>query len=110
MRARAALAGAAVWLLANPSLAGPRVVSLDQCADQYVLAMAPRADIVGLSTRARNADSYLKAEAQSLPERRATAESVLAARPDIVVRYWGGDARLVSDLERRGVRVLTIED
>jgi iron complex transport system substrate-binding protein len=97
-------------LWAGPLLAGPRVVSLDQCADQYVLAMAPRADIVGLSTRARNSDSYLKAEAQGLPEGRATAESVLGARPDVVVRYWGGDARLVSDLERRGVRVLTIDD
>jgi len=110
MRARAALAGAAATLWAAPSLAAPRMVSLDQCADQYVLAMAPRADIVGLSTRARNDDSYLKNAAQGLPERRATAESVLAARPDVVVRYWGGDARLVSDLERRGVRVLTIDD
>jgi len=110
MRARAALAGAILLLWASPSLSGPRVVSLDQCADQYVLAMSPRADIVGLSTRARNADSYLKAAAQGLQERRATAESVLAARPDVVVRYWGGDAHLVSDLERRGVRVLTIDD
>ena len=39
--------------LAGPASAGPGVVSLDQCADQYVLALAPRADIKGLSYRAR---------------------------------------------------------
>ena len=110
MRSRAVLAGAAAMLWAAPLLAGPRVVSLDQCADQYVLAMTPRADIAGLSTRAMNNNSYLRLVAKGLPERRATAESVLAARPDVVVRYWGGDVRLVSDLERRGVRVLTIDD
>ena len=43
--------------------ARPRIVSLDQCADQYVLALAPRDEIVGLSKRALNADSYLRAEA-----------------------------------------------
>ncbi|MGH7024763.1 MAG: ABC transporter substrate-binding protein, partial [Caulobacteraceae bacterium] len=109
MRAGAALAGAAL-MLAAAAHAGPRVFSLDQCADQYVLALSPRADIVGLSTRARNADSFLRAAAVGLPERRATAESVLGAAPQVVVRYWGGDERLIADLTRRGVRVLTIHD
>lgn len=90
--------------------AGPRVLSLDQCADQYVLALTPRTDIVGLSRRATNPDSYLRRDVGSLPMRRSTAESVLAARPDVVVRFWGGDARLLQDLRRRGVRVVSIED
>ncbi|HEY5289048.1 MAG TPA: ABC transporter substrate-binding protein, partial [Caulobacteraceae bacterium] len=60
MRPRAALAGAAVILAASVASAAPRVLSLDQCADQYLLALSPRAEIVGLSTRARNADSYLR--------------------------------------------------
>ena len=90
--------------------APPRIVSLDQCADQYVLALEPRADIVGLSTRARNTDSYLAGQARGLPRRRATTESILAARPTIAVRYWGGDPRLVADLRRRGVKVVEIDD
>lgn len=90
--------------------AGPRVYSLDQCADQYVLALSDRADIVGLSKRATKADSYLAARARGLPQRRATSEAVLASAPAVVVRYWGGDARLVADLERRGVRVVAIDD
>jgi iron complex transport system substrate-binding protein len=111
MRAAALIAGGAIALLAaGVALAAPRVLSLDQCADQYVLALSPRAAIVGLSKRARNADSYLGREAIGLPQRRATAESTLAARPDAVVRYWGGDAHLITELERRGVRVLTIDD
>ncbi len=111
MRAPALIAGGAMALLTTTaSLSAPRVLSLDQCADQYVLALSPRADIVGLSKRARNADSYLGAAASGLPQRRATAESTLAARPDVVVRYWGGDPRLTAELERRGVRVLTIDD
>jgi iron complex transport system substrate-binding protein len=97
-------------LAAGAALASPRVLSLDQCADQYVLALSPRADIVGLSKRALNADSYLRGAAKGLPQRRATVESVLAARPEVVVRYWGGDARLTSEIEHRGVRVLTIDD
>jgi iron complex transport system substrate-binding protein len=97
-------------LLATPAAAAPRVYSLDQCADQYVLALSPRASIVGLSKRADDADAYLRAAAAGLPLRRATTEAVLATRPDIVVRTWGGDARLAATLGRRGVTVVQIDD
>jgi iron complex transport system substrate-binding protein len=110
MRTPALLAGGAALLLAGASLAAPRVLSLDQCADQYVVALSPRSDIVGLSRRSTHADSYFASEAQGLPQRRATLESVLASRPNVVVRYWGGDVRLVADLRRRGVTVVEIDD
>jgi iron complex transport system substrate-binding protein len=96
--------------LAHGADAGPRVYSLDQCADQYVLALSPRSDIVGLSRRATKADSYLRSEVRGLPLRRATSESVLAARPAVVVRWWGGDDHLLADLKRRGVRVVAIDE
>ena len=111
MRPAAAIAGGALaTALASSALAAPRAVSLDQCADQYVLALSPRAAIAGLSRRALNADSYLAPMARGLPLRRATSESVLAARPEVVVRYWGGDERLLADLSRRGVRVVRLDD
>jgi len=109
-------AGACVAALlgcfAAPAAASPAptVMSLDQCADQYVLALSPRGAIVGLSPRARNPDSWLGSAAVGLPIRRADSESALAARPQVVVRYWGGDPRLLADLRRRGARVVTIED
>jgi ABC-type Fe3+-hydroxamate transport system substrate-binding protein len=39
---------------------------------------------------------------------RTDLESALAARPEIVVRYWGGDPKLLAALSRRGARVVTI--
>jgi iron complex transport system substrate-binding protein len=103
----AALALAVAPLAAH---AGPRVFSLDQCADQYVLALAPRAEIVGLSPRVLAADSYMRAAAVGLPRRRATSEAVLGARASVVVRSWGGDARLQAMLVRRGLTVVAIDD
>ncbi len=115
-RARATIwpvAGLLLYLAAvSPAGArvSPRVMSLDQCADQFVVAMSPRSAIVGLSPRVRNADSLLAARAVGLPIRRVDSESALAARPQVVVRYWGGDPALISELKRRGARVTTIED
>ncbi len=98
-------------VLVQPAVAAsPRVMSLDSCADQYVLALAPRETIVGLSHRAGAPDSYMRKASAGLPRRRATVESLVAARPQVVVRHWGGDARLVSALERRGVRTVRIDD
>ncbi|MGA0606940.1 ABC transporter substrate-binding protein [Phenylobacterium sp. VNQ135] len=90
--------------------ASPRVLSLDSCADQYVMGLAPRESIVGVSTRADDADSRLRHVARGLPKRRLDLESVLAARPDVAVRYWGGEPRLLAALERRGVRIVTVRD
>jgi iron complex transport system substrate-binding protein len=107
---RGQLIAAALALTSTSALAAPRVVSLDQCADQYVLALSPRSAIVGLSFRAEAGDSYLAAQAKGLPKRRATLESLLAERPGVVVRTWGGDAPLVRRLQARGVRVTTLND
>jgi iron complex transport system substrate-binding protein len=97
-------------LAATPAVAAPRVLSLDQCADQYVLALSPREAIVGLSTRADDADSRLRERARGLPKRRVGLETAMASRPDVVVRYWGGEPRLIAALEARGVRVVTIDE
>lgn len=101
---------AAVSLAPAVAVAAPRVMSLDSCADQYVLALAPRDSIVGLSYRAVASDSYMRAEAKGLPLRRATFESLVAARPDVVVRLWGGDARLSNGLRKKGVTTVALDD
>jgi iron complex transport system substrate-binding protein len=96
--------------MATPAAAAPRVLSFDGCADQYVMALSPRETIVGLSTRADDADSRLRHLSAGLPIRRVDLETALATRPQLVVRYWGGDPRLVRALERRGVRVVTLQE
>jgi iron complex transport system substrate-binding protein len=98
-------------LAAEAAEAAPgRVASLDQCADQYVLALAPRRSIAALSPRADDADAWLRSQAAGLPRRRATFEAMTAVQPDLVVRYWGGDPRLLRALQGRGAQVVQIEE
>jgi iron complex transport system substrate-binding protein len=101
----AAIAGSAA-----AQTAAKRVMSLDSCADQYVLALAARETVVGVSPRADAPDSFLRAKAIGLPQRRTTIEAVLGARPDVVVRQWGGDARLTAAIARRGVHTVSLGD
>lgn len=86
-----------------------RVMALDQCADQYVLALAPDADLA-LSPRADDPDAWMREAAAGRRRVRPTLEAAIAFRPDVVVRYWGGEPRLLARLEATGVRVVTIED
>lgn len=109
MRRLAAAAGLAL-LLCGPAQAQPRIVSLDQCSDEYVLALAPRGEIAGLSKRALNANSYLRGRAAGLPQQRATLEAILGAGATIAVRYWTADARLPQTLRRHGVAVVQIDE
>lgn len=86
-----------------------RVMSLDQCGDQYAMALSPDATLA-LSPRADDPDSWMRAEASRYRRLRPTLEAAISFQPDIVVRYWGGEPRLLAALERRGVKVLTIDD
>ncbi|WPZ33540.1 ABC transporter substrate-binding protein [Thalassobaculum sp. OXR-137] len=98
-------------LLAGPAVAAPSepaVVSIDYCADQYVLALADRAQIHGVSPRARQAFSYHRDRAAGVPVIEPVSEAVLFAAPDLVVRFWGGNQRLVSMLDRTGVDTVNI--
>ncbi len=103
------LAGVAV-LAAGAVEARPlRVMALDQCADQYVLALRPDAELA-LSPRADDPDAWLREAAAGRQRVRPTLEAAIAFQPDVVVRYWGGEPRLLARLEARGVQVLTISD
>ncbi len=96
-------------LLTQPAVAQRRVVSLDQCADQYVMALVPRDQIAGVSHRADDADSHFAAKASGLRFVRPSADSLLRAGVTDVVRSWGGDARLLASLRRHGVRVHALD-
>lgn len=110
MRAGAGAGAAALLLLASSAEARPlRVLSLDQCADQYVLALAPDAELA-LSPRADDPDAWLREEARGRRRVRPTLEAAVGFRPDVVVRYWGGDARLLTALKAGGARIATIDD
>lgn len=86
-----------------------RVMALDQCADQYVLALRPDAELA-LSPRADDPDAWMREAAIGRRRVRPTLEAAIGFGPDVVVRYWGGEPRLLARLEARGVQVVTIED
>ena len=86
-----------------------RIVSLDYCADQFVLGLADRERILALSPDAGKDFSYLRDEAAGLPTVRPRSEDVLALEPDLVVRNYGGGPRAAAFFERAGVPVLQID-
>jgi iron complex transport system substrate-binding protein len=81
----------------------PSVVSLDYCADQFVLALADREQILAVSKDAERQFSHLREKAAGIPKVRAAAEDVIALKPDLVVRSFGGDARALAFYERFGI-------
>lgn len=104
----AAACGAAPSRPAPEGAAG-RIVSLDYCADQFVLGLAGRERVLALSPDAGKDFSYLRAAAAGLPAVRPRAEDVLALAPDLVVRTYGGGPRAAAFFERAGVPVLQID-
>ncbi|WP_299329044.1 ABC transporter substrate-binding protein [Parasphingopyxis sp.] len=85
-----------------------RIVSLDYCADQYVLRFADREDILALSPDAAKRFSYMREAATGLPTVRPRTADVLALQPDLVVRSYGGGPGVTDFMERSGVRVVQI--
>ncbi len=85
-----------------------RVVSLDYCADQFVLKLLPRDSILALSPDATADFSYLRNEAEGLPFVRSTAEDVLTIEPEVVIRSYGGGPKAAQFFERAGVRVIQV--
>jgi len=102
---------ALAMLCATSAEAAPRrVVSLDYCADQYVLALADRDQIAALSHGATRDDSYFRDRAHGIRQVRADLEDVLPLRPDLIVRNWGGPWDAARVYARFHVPVLQVGD
>lgn len=97
--------------VSDPAPAEPgaqRVVSLDYCADQFVMKMLPPSRILAVSPDATTTFSYMRDSADGIRQVRPVAEDVLAIRPDLVVRSYGGGPRAVSFFERVGIPVVQV--
>jgi iron complex transport system substrate-binding protein len=98
--------------LCLPAHAGPprRIVSLNLCTDQLLMALVPASRIASITWLSRTeGDPALLALAQRLPVNRGSAEEVLAARPDLVLagRYTTGTTRAL--LRRVGVPMMEVD-
>lgn len=85
-----------------------RIVSLDYCADQYVLKLADREQILAVSPDAVKEFSYMRDTAVGVPTVRPVAEDILILKPDLVVRAYGGGPNAEAFFERAGIPVLTV--
>lgn len=83
----AIICSAALLAVAAPALGAPqRIVSLNMCADQYLIALADRDQIAALSEWARDpAMSYQSEAARSYPVATGAAEAVMSLKPDLVI-------------------------
>ena len=63
-----------------------RIVSLNACADQYLIALADKSQVAALTQFARDPNlSFFAARARAYPVSQGQAEAVLALRPDLVI-------------------------
>ena len=85
-----------------------RIVSLDYCADQYVLKLADREQILAVSPDAAKDFSYMRETAIGIPTVRPVAEDILILKPDLVVRSFGGGPNATALFERAGIPVLQV--
>ncbi|MBY9068185.1 ABC transporter substrate-binding protein [Hyphomonas sp. WL0036] len=85
-----------------------RIVSLDYCADQYVLKLADAEQILAISPDGVKEFSYMRDAAAGVPTVRPVAEDVLLLKPDLVVRAYGGGPNAEAFFKRAGVPVLTV--
>jgi iron complex transport system substrate-binding protein len=88
----ALLGGAALLWAASPAPAAKaptvpqRIVSINLCADQLVLALADRGQIAGLTKNATDLEmSGEAAKARGLPLLSNSAEQILAIEPDLII-------------------------
>ncbi|MFZ4068882.1 MAG: ABC transporter substrate-binding protein [Caulobacterales bacterium] len=100
----------ALAAFASPALAAPqRIVSLDMCADQMVLRLADRSQIAALSTEVDRGYVSAGLAAAGLKRIRPRLEDVLALRPDLIVRGYGGDSRSGDAFRRVGVAMRQLD-
>ncbi len=85
-----------------------RVVSLDYCADQYLLKMLPPTRILAVSPDANKRFSYMRDRAEGIRQVRPIAENILRLEPDLVVRSHGGGPRLANILAGADIAVLQL--
>ncbi|MDB5725943.1 MAG: iron transporter [Novosphingobium sp.] len=99
-------------MLPNAGMAGTpqRIVSLNMCADQLVLALADRSQIAGLTRNAAKPElSALAANARGLRILGTSAEEILAIRPDLVVGIPARRSSAMSMLKNQHYRTLNLK-
>lgn len=87
-----------------------RIVSLNLCADQLILALADRGQIAGLTQNAANPDlSAAAVAARGLPILSASAEQILAINPDLVIGMPARRNMAIAVLKAQNYRAIDLK-
>lgn len=86
-----------------------RVVSVDLCADAYVMSLAGHNTIAALSWQAGDPVSGVTGPALDLPRAGPDVEAIIGLEADIVLYGPGGPGRAAPILETAGIEALTLE-
>jgi len=109
----ATLASAALFATpanARPSSAPKRILSVNLCADQLVLALADRDQIAGLTRNATDVEmSAMASKAAGLPVVDNSAERILAINPDLVVGMPARRSAALRMLRSQKYKLLDLE-
>ncbi len=84
------------------------VVSIDYCADQFVLKLLPRERILAVSPDAGEHFSYMRDSAAGLPRVKPRSENIIALQPDLIVRSYGGGPHATGFFNQAGISVLQL--
>ncbi len=96
---------------ATPPTTPQRIVSINLCADQLVLALADRNQIAGLTRNARDPDmSSSAAAAGGLPLLSNSAEQILAIDPDLIVGMPASRSAALAALPPQDYSLLDLRD
>jgi iron complex transport system substrate-binding protein len=108
---RIMLAVASLALLgATPPPSAPRrIVSLNLCADQLLVGLADRSQIVALTEWARDPElSAVATPARAIPFTHRSAEEVMALRPDLVIGAPFQTRAVLAPLKAQGLTLLDL--
>ena len=97
-------------LCAAPAAALPRVMSLNLCADPYLMAFADKAQIVALTPLSRDARlSANAAAAENFPVSDGQIEAIIELKPDLVIVSSWSDPMRNALIKRLGFELSTLD-
>ena len=94
---------------ASPGAVPRRVVSLNLCTDELLLALAEPGQIASVTHLAgREEETHLWRQASAYPLNDGTMEGAVAMRPDLVLTMGGGGGDRIGLARRLGIRTLDL--
>lgn len=84
----------------------PNVLSLDYCADQFVLMLSDREQIVAVSKAAEDVYSFYRERAKGIRKTNSTIEEVVMIKPDYAVQTYTAAAHMGEITERSGISLI----